>query len=86
MKATLVTRNGDRATVRLTPCWLARWLGAHVVDVGLVRAGVDGWGTEATERPLSHVAHGALMLHALDFVPVLALPRGAVALESSEAP
>lgn len=76
MKATLVHRDGDHATVRLTPGRIARWLGAQTVDVELVRIpAIESWRTEATMRGIEYVRHGGKIRHALDFVPVTPLPR-----------
>lgn len=55
MRATLVSRSGDRATVRLAPGWLGRLLGAVELEVELARWTPTGvWLTEAT-RPRSRL-------------------------------
>lgn len=73
-------RTGDRATVRRTPvrrtpCWLARRLVARETVVELERRSPYWWNTVDTGRVLSELDHGALIGNALDFVPVVELPR-----------
>lgn len=87
LKATLVSRDGDRATVRLTPSWPARWFGARetVVELEWHEEGkrtrrFAGWLSLGSRRWLDEIDHHALIESALDFVPVAALPR-AVARE-----
>jgi hypothetical protein len=76
VKATLLHRDGDRATVRLTPGRIGRWLGAQTVDVELVRIlSIQSWRTEATMCDIEYVKHGGKIRHALDFVPVTEPPR-----------
>jgi hypothetical protein len=74
MKATLIHRDGDSATVRITPSWLGRWFGARVVDVACVRRwhllNHDfEWVAEATRRPVDRA-----ILLALERVEVVDLP------------
>lgn len=82
MRATLLDRTGDRATVRLTPSWLARLFGAretmcelnyHAGDADLdIKA---GWYTAGTGRAVRDLWHGDEIRDALDFVPVDPPPR-----------
>lgn len=67
MKATLVQRDGDRATVRLTPSWLARLFGARETECELVR---DAGGWRAVDP-----AHAPLIRSAIDSLPAAKLPR-----------
>jgi len=66
--------SGDRATVRLTPGWLARLFGACELRCELKRR-APYWVTVGTERTLGYVKHGILIEEALDFRPVTAPPR-----------
>lgn len=72
MKATLVHRDGDRATVRLTPGRIARWFGAQTVDVELVYSDEVpvGWHAVGSRRPIDSLPYREELEHALDFVPV----------------
>lgn len=54
-----------KATVVLTPCWLARLLGARERSVDLRRNGE--WYSVATKRSLRDLEHGELIRYALDF-------------------
>ncbi len=79
MKATLVDRAEDRATVRLTPCWLARLFGARETVCELTRRCESGkvsaqWCAMGTGRTLREIDHGWLIHDALDFAPVGAPP------------
>lgn len=75
MRATLVECSDDRATVRLTPSWLARLFGAREVVCELEVDGrwSDGdlrWRYARTRRDLREGAHSALILAALEQQPV----------------
>lgn len=77
MKAAVVTLDGNRATVRLIPSWLARLFGARVVEVDIIRTSYsDGsgvnWQTVATGRGLGNIEHGLIIRDALDFREVAA--------------
>jgi hypothetical protein len=74
VRATLVERTGSRATVRLTPCWLARLFGARELVCEL-KYQAPYWITIGTGEMLGYVKHGSLIKEALDFVPVAAVPR-----------
>lgn len=75
MRATLVGRTGDRATVRLTPCWIARWLGAWDVTIELHKSQYDGWKASGSDRLLRDLPHASKIRNALDFVPTVPLPK-----------
>jgi len=82
MRATLVERTGIRATVRLTPCWLARLFGARELVCELEapdrwHGGELRWLFVATRRDVRGSQHGDLILLALERVPV-AVPRAIV--------
>lgn len=76
MRAAVVTLDGNRATVRLIPSWLARMFGSRVVEVELVRHvysdGNATWRTVSTGSYLGHLTHGHLIRNALDFREVAA--------------
>lgn len=87
MRATLVLRLGARAVVRLTPCRLARLLGAvetecelsaNVLDLdNAIQRNGDGeivWRFANTGRRLTDWKHGPI-LRALERQPVGLLPR-----------
>lgn len=83
MRATLVERTGIRATVRLTPCWLARLFGARELVCELEapdrwHGGELRWRFVATCRDVRGSQHGELILLALERVPV-AMPALAIA-------
>ena len=70
MKATLVECDGEHATVRLTPSWLARLFGAREAVVELegrpeLKGGRYRWYTAGTERELCELEHAALIRHVL---------------------
>lgn len=85
MKATLVSRNGDHATVRLTPSWLSRLFGARERSVKIWRGHYnqrgfcgdrcdcksigDGWWVRGEAKSSERI-----LLAAIDFVPVAELP------------
>lgn len=75
MTAVLVDRTGDRATVRLTPSWLARLFGARVVDVELdwrpVASSLSGHYAWHAKR----LDHYEMLRNALDGLRVPPLPR-----------
>lgn len=83
MRATLIERDGDRATVRLTPSWVARLLGARetLAELHAPSSWDDGelrWRFVATRRDVRGAEHGELILRSLERVPMTALP-GAMA-------
>jgi len=82
MKATLLHRSGDRATVRLTPSWWARLWGEREVDVELVYSDEVpvGWHSVGSRRPIDSLPYRDELKHALDFVPVVEPPRAVVEL------
>jgi hypothetical protein len=74
MKATAIEVTADRATVVLTPSWLARLFGAREVAVELRKIGIY-WITSATGDPMVRgVPREDLILDALDFRPRTELP------------
>ena len=85
MRAVLVERIADRATVRLPPSWLARLFGARETVLVLEQRPEHGdrpayattfrWCAAATHRELRDLPHGDLIHDALDFVPVAEPPR-----------
>jgi hypothetical protein len=80
VRATLVERTGTRATVRLTPSWLARLFGARELVCELEASepqfGVALlWRFAATRRDVWCSQHGQSILTALERVPVVAPPR-----------
>lgn len=85
MTARCTAYTGDRATVVLTPSRWGRLFGARPVTCELV--GQDHWEGEviwrhaATGRRVRGGEHGNLILRALDFREVDALPRAAVKRE-----
>ncbi len=68
-----------KATVVLTPSWLARLFGARTVSVELCRSPI-GWRAAGTDRDLGHIPHGSLIENALDFSEVERKPRRCWAL------
>lgn len=73
-----------RATVVLTPSWLARLFGARVRSVDLYMS-ARGWFTVASVRPLENIEHSSLIRYALDFREIgsparWTLPAGAEAV------
>lgn len=79
MKAVAIEVTGTRATVVLTPCWLARVFGARPVVVELERGkrhnGESGhWVAVASQRRLGWIPYSCEIEHALDFRSVERLP------------
>lgn len=77
MKATLVELSVERATIRLTPCWLARLFGARETAVELAGR-YGGWYAAGSGRELERLPHYEAIRNALDFVPV-SVPARAIA-------
>lgn len=69
MKARLVNRDGDKATVLVTPSWFARLFGARLYLMRCVRTS-SRWITEATRRDVP-----TFVLDALDREEIEEMPR-----------
>ena len=82
MRATAIEITDSRATVVLTPCWLARLFGARemTISLWLLRATTTAnsdqakWLALYTGRPLHDLEYGSLIRDALDFRPRAELP------------
>lgn len=88
MKAVLVARTSTSATVRLSPSWLGRLLGACESIVELVwhvegrgEKVQRGWVVQGSRRWLHETPHGRRIENALDLVPVAAPPVAIVVRE-----
>lgn len=84
MKATALEVTDTTALVELRPCWIARWFGARTVHVALRMDKNREWGLASTEIRLvdgygrAQVPHGLRIRTALDYRPVVSLPKAVV--------
>jgi hypothetical protein len=70
MRATVVSIDGNNATVRITPSWLGRMFGCRVVELELENLSTihrNGWVAKNTGRELAYIDHGEAIRNALDF-------------------
>jgi len=75
VKATAIEVEDTRATVMLTPCWIARLLGARPVMIELKRDHpLSFWFTVTSHRRLGWIPYSRQIEHALDFRAVTDLP------------
>lgn len=76
MKARLISRDGDSATVLVTPSWIARLFGARAYLLRCKRPGLT-WVTEATRREVPRFVLDALDREEIEEMPrALAAPVG----------
>lgn len=80
MRARLVSREGDSATVLVTPSWIARLFGARPYLLRCKRTS-SRWVTEATQREVP-----SLVLDALDREEIEGMPRASLAPRVIAAP